>query len=265
MARRRNPRKRGVTRGRASATVASTRLTVLDAMQDLELFGPLVGGDSWASWRRCAAAIFGLTTGMTATDRRFIERCLGRRPPPRPAREAWLIIGRRGGKSRFAALVAVFLACVRDYTSVLALGERGVLMVIASDRRQAQVVHGYIAAPLARGPDAHAVHRPRDEGRHSPHQRHHDRDSHRQLPGAPRAHGRRGHLRRGSLFGPRMGPRIPTPRSSRPSARRWPPCRVRCCCASRPPTPGGESCGRPTTRTLASAATCSCGRPTRGP
>ncbi len=148
MARRRNPRKRGVTRGRASATVASTRLTVLDAMQDLELFGPLVGGDSWASWRRCAAAIFGLTTGMTATDRRFIERCLGRRPPPRPAREAWLIIGRRGGKSRFAALVAVFLACVRDYTSVLALGERGVLMVIASDRRQAQVVHGYIAALL---------------------------------------------------------------------------------------------------------------------
>ena len=58
------------------------------------------------------------------------------------------MIGRRGGKSRFAALVAIFLACFRDYRTVLAPGERGVLMIIAADRRQAQVVKRYISALL---------------------------------------------------------------------------------------------------------------------
>ena len=45
-----------------------------------------------------------------------------------------------------AALIAVYLACFRDYSSVLAPGERGILMVISQDRQQARVVHRYISA-----------------------------------------------------------------------------------------------------------------------
>jgi hypothetical protein len=59
-----------------------------------------------------------------------------------------LVIGRRGGKSRFASFVAVYLACFRDYSDVLSPGERGVVMVICPDRRQARVVLGYINAFL---------------------------------------------------------------------------------------------------------------------
>ena len=132
-----------------TASTAPIPLTILDAMRDPELFGSVLSGASWAPWMQCAAAVFGTTTGLTRADRQFIRRCLGRaRVPKSPAQEAWLVIGRRGGKSRFAALVAIFLACFRDYTRVLAPGERGVLMIIAADRRQAQVVKRYISALL---------------------------------------------------------------------------------------------------------------------
>ena len=58
------------------------------------------------------------------------------------------MVGRRGGKSLIAALVAVFLACFRDYRKILAPGERGTVMVIAADRRQARGVFRYIAGFL---------------------------------------------------------------------------------------------------------------------
>jgi hypothetical protein len=56
--------------------------------------------------------------------------------PQTPAREAWVAAGRRGGKSRIAALVAVYLACFRDHRAVLAPGERGTLPIIAADHRR---------------------------------------------------------------------------------------------------------------------------------
>jgi hypothetical protein len=68
--------------------------------------------------------------------------------PTTAAREAWVIVGRRGGKSRIAALVAVYLACFRDYRGVLAPGEVGTLAVIAADRRQARTVMRYITGFL---------------------------------------------------------------------------------------------------------------------
>jgi len=99
------------------------------------------------AWLLCAAAVFGLTHGLSAAEVAFIRQCLGGRAlPTQQAAEAWLIVGRRGGKSFFAALVAIYLACFRRYT--LAPGERGVFMVIAADRRQARVVKRYIAGLL---------------------------------------------------------------------------------------------------------------------
>ena len=127
----------------------STPLTILDAMRDPQLFGSVLTGASWTSWMRCAAAVFGITSHLTRSDRQFIRQRLGRTRVPRsPAQEAWLVIGRRGGKSRFAAVVAIFLACFRDYRGILSAGERGILMVIAADRQQAQVVKRYVSALL---------------------------------------------------------------------------------------------------------------------
>jgi len=83
----------------------------------------------------------------------LFERHTGRRlAPVEQAREAWVVAGRRGGKSRMAALVAVYLACFLNYGEVLANGERGTLMVIAADRRQARTVFRYVEAFLDGSP-----------------------------------------------------------------------------------------------------------------
>ena len=114
-------------------------------MGDVTLFGTLCRDPSWRPWRLCAAALFGLVSDLLEEDAALMRRCLGRsRLPSKAAREAVLVIGRRGGKSAFAALVAIYLACFRDYRPYLAPGERGIFMVIAADRAQARVVHNYI-------------------------------------------------------------------------------------------------------------------------
>lgn len=112
------------------------RLTILDLMDDPQVFGPWFRGLSWYAWRVFLRALFGLA--LKATDLARYQQHTGRqRPPTHQAGEAWLVVGRRGGKSLIAALVAVFLACFRDYAQVLAPGERGTVMVIAADRQQA--------------------------------------------------------------------------------------------------------------------------------
>ena len=79
--------------------------------------------------------------------------CTGREAAPTAqAREVWTIVGRRGGKSRIAALLAVYLSCFRDYRAVLAPGERGTLMLIAADRRQARVLFRYVQGLLKSAP-----------------------------------------------------------------------------------------------------------------
>ena len=95
--------------------------------------------------------IFGLTDGLTLDEHALITQCLGARTlPTQPVREAWLVCGRRAGKSFFVALVAVYLSCFRTYR--LARGERGVFMVMAADRRQARVVMRYVKGFLHSSP-----------------------------------------------------------------------------------------------------------------
>src|SRR6185436_13719931 len=69
--------------------------------------------------------------------------------PRQPFKEAWVIVGRRGGKSLIASLIAVFLACFRDYSAYLQPGEFGTIAVIAADRKQARTVLRYIRGFLS--------------------------------------------------------------------------------------------------------------------
>jgi hypothetical protein len=122
-------------------------ISIIDAMSDVNLFGPWVSGSSWDSWRTFLKSLFALP--LTKAERALYEQCTGRSTRPRePARESWLICGRRSGKSFISALVAVYLACFRSYEQYLTAGERGVVMIIASDRRQAKIIFGYIVALL---------------------------------------------------------------------------------------------------------------------
>src|SRR5262249_45725122 len=58
-------------------------------------------------------------------------------------REAWLVCGRRAGKSFILATIAVFLAAFRDWRPYLGPGEIATVMIVAADRRQARVTMRY--------------------------------------------------------------------------------------------------------------------------
>ena len=121
--------------------------TILDAMGAPALFGSQFGGVSWEAWRTFLAVLFGLPLPEGGLE--LFQQRTGRQDAPSGAfSEAWAIVGRRGGKSRMAGLVAVYLACFRDWRGVLAPGERGTVMVLASDRRQSRVVFRYIVGLL---------------------------------------------------------------------------------------------------------------------
>lgn len=124
--------------------------TILEAMADRKLFGQWFGTnwrgkDTWRRWRAFLAALFALP--MDDDARAASKQFTGRDDlPTEQASEAWIIAGRRSGKSRIAALVAVYLAAFRDYAKVLAPGEVGTVMIIASDKRQARTVLSYVDA-----------------------------------------------------------------------------------------------------------------------
>ena len=130
-------------------------MNLLAALDDPLLFKPLFPGSSWGPWRAFIKALFGLPLTDADLDlyRRHTERTAA---PVTPFNEAALVIGRRGGKSRVLALIAVYLATFRDYTPHLAAGEVATVAVIAADRKQARVIFRFICGlldtvPMLRG------------------------------------------------------------------------------------------------------------------
>jgi phage terminase large subunit-like protein len=64
--------------------------------------------------------------------------------PAAPVKEAWLPVGRRGGKSRVIAFLATYTACFRDYHQHLAAGETAIIPIIAADMDQATIIYRYV-------------------------------------------------------------------------------------------------------------------------
>jgi hypothetical protein len=102
---------------------------------------------TWQAWFAFLRALFGLP--LADHELSIFRDCTGRTAPPTtPATEGWLCCGRRSGKSFVLALCAVYLACFHGYRQYLAPGERGVVLVLASDRKQARVIFRYVKALL---------------------------------------------------------------------------------------------------------------------
>jgi hypothetical protein len=126
-------------------------MTITEALTDPAIFGPSFAGDTWDAWAAFLSACFGLPLSQSQLE--TFRACTGRvDAPAAPCKEAWCVAGRRGGKSRVSALIAVYLACFRDYRSVLATGEVGTLPIVAADRRQARTVMGYVQGLLEDSP-----------------------------------------------------------------------------------------------------------------
>jgi hypothetical protein len=106
---------------------------------------------SWQAWLTVLRSLFGLP--LSAEELPLFEKATGRTQAfTAPLTEAWLLCGRRSGKSRMLALIAVALACFRDYSPYLAPGEQALVMVLAVDRDQAQTIFGYAKALIEQTP-----------------------------------------------------------------------------------------------------------------
>ena len=126
-------------------------MNVLQTAADPDLLGPHFKGDTWRAWWAFLAALFGLP--MDDATRALCQHHTGRTDlPARLFTEAAIIIGRRGGKSRILALIAVFLAVTVDVVPHLAPGEVATIAIIAADRKQARSIFRFVLGMLSETP-----------------------------------------------------------------------------------------------------------------
>jgi hypothetical protein len=132
-----------------SATMrAAHGVSIIEATEDPVLFARWFRKrETWASWFAFLKVLFGLP--MSGAELETFRSCTGRTTPPNGiTREAHLICGRRAGKSFVLALTAVYLSSFVDWRGCFSPGERGTIMVIAADRKQARTIFRYILALL---------------------------------------------------------------------------------------------------------------------
>jgi len=126
-------------------------VNMLQALDAPEMFGPFFRGASWDRWRTFLAAMFGLPLSPDALA--LYTHHTGRtEAPAAPFNEVALICGRRGGKSRVLATIAVHLATIPDYAARLAPGEVPTVAIIAADKRQARAIFRYVRGLLVNVP-----------------------------------------------------------------------------------------------------------------
>jgi hypothetical protein len=125
---------------RAAKAEPKPPLTIIQACQDPKIFGDWFKDKlTWAAWFCFLRVMFGL--GLDADELVIFQACTGRSTPrPGGYLEATLVIGRRGGKSLILATISAFLSAFYDWSPYLTGGERGTIMIIATDRRQAATI-----------------------------------------------------------------------------------------------------------------------------
>jgi hypothetical protein len=127
-----------------------TGIAIDQALIDQQLLGAALGDQaSWGVWLTIMRAAYGLP--LTDQQRETFMAVAGdRNPPSQRVRELWAVVGRRGGKSRMAAALAVYAALFAKYN--LAAGEQGLVLVLAASMTQAKVVFSYCLGFIQQSP-----------------------------------------------------------------------------------------------------------------
>ena len=125
------------------------------ALTDPKLLAPMLPGVEAGSWDAWLDVVRGLY-GMPVEDDERWRGLTDRRPPEQALRQAYVLAGRRGGKTAISAALAVYETCLRDWSALAAPGERIVGATVAADRRQAgqamrYMVGGLEASPVLKG------------------------------------------------------------------------------------------------------------------
>ena len=121
-------------------------MDIIQAIRDPNIIGDAVSAAQEAALR----TLYGLP--IPKNQESLVRRCTGH-PPRKPSeyREAAFICGRRSGKSdKIAANVALYEAFFRRHR--LSAGERGVVLLLAQNMRQAGVVRNYILGKIQKSP-----------------------------------------------------------------------------------------------------------------
>jgi hypothetical protein len=121
------------------------------ALADPLLLGNILAGPSWDRWRTMLMAVMG--EALTDAERSIFAQFTGRdREPGERIEEAAFIIGRRGGKDRAMSVLVTYLAACCDYRDVLSRGERGLVLCLSADLRQARITVDHVAANFEQSP-----------------------------------------------------------------------------------------------------------------
>lgn len=141
-----------VTQAGARAKRGPWQGTIIDLMQAAGMTGP-----DWLPWSAFWKAVYALP--MSPDELAIYQRHTKRdTPPTEQVDEAWMCIGRGAGKTRNAALHAVFRAITFD-SSTVAAGESVTIPLLASDRDQASAALKYVRGFSSLGVVAPYVHR----------------------------------------------------------------------------------------------------------
>jgi hypothetical protein len=125
------------------------KVTMREALTDPNLLGNALPGDTWRPWRILLIAAMG--EALTDDERVIFKQLTGRdREPGVLCVELVFVVGRRGGKSRAMSVLAAYLGGLCDHP--LVPGERGVMLMMAPDQRQAKISLDYAAAVFEQSP-----------------------------------------------------------------------------------------------------------------
>ena len=121
-----------------------SQISIRKALSNPQLLGHLTG-ESWAPWRTILIAAMG--EALSEDERATFTRLTGRAVEPLSrCEELVAVVGRRGGKTRAMATLAVYLAALCDHRDVLSEGETGVMLLLAQSQSTATVALNYATA-----------------------------------------------------------------------------------------------------------------------
>lgn len=113
-------------------------------------------GQDWLAWRTFVKVLFG--EDLDAAELAIYQRCSGlQEPPGRLQRQAFVPVGRRGGKSKALSFVATHLAACYDWTPHLSPGEMGYIIVLADQLKHAASIMGYVKANFGEHPQLRSL------------------------------------------------------------------------------------------------------------
>jgi hypothetical protein len=134
-------------------------VNIIEAMTDRKLFGKsfeasLLHGDTWRAHRVWLKALYGIPLSSEA-ERLTYTKHTGRAATDfqlEPYREAYGIMGRKGGKTRTDALILSYNAVFGNHSEALKSGASVALMAIATDMRQASILISYCKSLFSNSP-----------------------------------------------------------------------------------------------------------------